>query len=132
MTGATRVPPSAARDSNGTFVKGKWQIWQALFLSAGTTMAGVTYCALETVLTAAVNAGGVHEATIAQVPGQKAFTLCVTIKSTQDKIFLATRRYPDTPRHFKTIETAAEKAFAAANISKFTVLMNTGRNTSPG
>ena len=95
-------------------------------------MAGVTYCALETVLTAAVNAGGVHDATIAQVPGQKAFTLCVTIKSTQDKIFLATRRDPDAPRHFKTIETAAEKAFVAVNISKFTVLMNTGSNTSPG
>ena len=82
----------------------------------------LAYCATENLLSAAATAGGIEEVTITKVSGGKTFTLCITIASTKEKLFLATHRHPNKPRYFSTIETAIEKAAEIGPVRKFTVI----------
>jgi hypothetical protein len=63
-------------------------------------------CAREEQLIPAVDAGGVEELRISRV-GSTDWVLSVKLKTKRERIYLATRRNPDEPRHFKRIEAAA-------------------------
>ncbi|MEN3294486.1 MAG: hypothetical protein V7642_3739 [Burkholderiales bacterium] len=85
------------------------------------------HCVKEEALVLMVEAGGLEEVRITQT-GDSAFGMSVKMQTRRERYYLATRRNPDQPRQFKSIEAAiavAEKLFGA---TRFTVITAKTRN----
>lgn len=80
-------------------------------------------CAREEVLIPTVDAGGLEETRITRV-AESTYVLSVKLKSTHHRIYLATRRNPSEPRHFKHIEAAAAAGRRMFNAKQFTLVLH--------
>lgn len=84
-------------------------------------------CAKQEILVPAAKAGGVEEVRIIEVTGN-VFVVCVEIRHTGRKLYLASRREPNEPRQFKSIDVAIKKISELVGSKKYTVLLSTAHN----
>jgi hypothetical protein len=81
------------------------------------------HCVKEEALVLMVEAGGLEEVRIAQTDNTS-FLMSVKMKTKRERYYLATRRNPDEPRQFKSIEAAVavgEKLFGATRFTVITI-----------
>ncbi|WP_230182681.1 hypothetical protein [Aquabacterium sp. CECT 9606] len=79
-------------------------------------------CLREEEFLPAVRVGGIKDCRISFDPQDKTFNISVEVRSTGEVFFLATRRIPDSPRKFKSVDVAINTATKLLGVTKFTVL----------